>query len=266
MKNEKRSTAAELAPQRICGDLSFAASEAYKLLRTNIQFSFPGNDGCKVIGITSSKRGEGKSTTAINLAYSFACDGKKVLLLESDLRLPNIAKRLKLRERPGLSDYLVGTIKGNEGLQRSEIAKGTYVVTAGLIPPNPSELLGSASMESWITAFKEVFDYIIIDLPPVNIVSDPLVVSKFIDGYAFVVRKEYSTRQDVLSAMEKMSVVGAKVLGFVFNSCDEDSPFSGLTDKQGKKYGKYGKYARYGYDKSGYGKSAHEVEDIVLPK
>lgn len=263
MKNEMRATAAELEHQAICGELSFAASEAYKLLRTNIQFSFPGDDGCKVIGITSSKRGEGKSMTAINLAYSFACDGKKVLLLEADLRLPNIARRLNLRERPGLSDYLVGTIKGNEGLQRSEIANGAYVVTAGVIPPNPSELLGSANMEKWIAAFKEVFDYILVDLPPVNIVSDPLVVSKFIDGYAFVVRKEYSTRQDVLGAMEKMSVVGAKVLGFVFNTNDEDGHLDHKYSSHNNRYG-YGKYGGYGYQKTA--KSVHEAAQIVLPK
>ena len=202
----------------ICDDLSFAASEAYKLLRTSLQYSFEGSHRCKVVGITSSVRNEGKSSLSINLAYMLSKDKKKVLLLEGDMRLPTVAKRLGLQPNPGLSEYLTGLIRNDEGIQVSQKAPLLSVITSGVIPPNPSELLGSESMKRMLTALKEVFDYIIVDLPPVNIVSDPLVLANSLDGFVFVVRGDYSTRQNVAEAMKKMEIVNARVLGFVFNS------------------------------------------------
>lgn len=124
-KNQKEATL-EFQQSMLCNHLSFAGAEAYKLLRTNILFSFSDDERkCKVIAVTSSERGEGKSVTSVNLAYSLAQMGKTVLLLEADLRLPNVAKRMNLKAKPGLSDLLVGRANGNDVLQHVEKFKAT---------------------------------------------------------------------------------------------------------------------------------------------
>lgn len=201
----------------VCGDLDFTASEAYKMLRTSIQYSFSESDGCKVIGITGTETNEGKSTLAINLAYMLSCDKQKVLLLEGDMRLPSISKKLRLAPAPGLSDYLTGRAKNNDGIQHSEKAPALSVICSGIVPPNPSELLGSESMDRLIKALKARYDYVIVDLPPVNFVSDPLSMAKYIDGYVIVVRSEFTTRKGVREAVKKLQMVNAKILGFALN-------------------------------------------------
>lgn len=249
-RNVKDSVSLDEQKRMLCDNLSFAGAEAYKLLRTNILFSFPEEKKCKIIGVTSSMRGEGKSFTSINLAYSLAQMGKTVLLLEADMRLPNIAKRLGLNATPGLSDLLVGTANGEEVLQHVGRFIKFFAITAGNVPPNPSELLGSARMQDCVLATADSFEYVIIDLPPVNVVSDALALSKMIDGYVFVVRQDYATRQSVTEAMNKMSIVEAKVLGFVMNAVGSG----------GKSYG-YRKGSRYGYDYGKYyGASQHKRE------
>ena len=221
----------------ICNNMSFAAVESYKMLRTNLLFTLPDERRCRIIGITSAVSGEGKSTTAINLAYTFAETGKRVLLLEADMRRPRVAKALQLQATPGLSNLLAGMADGV--IQQSKQQKNLYFIPAGDIPPNPSEMLGSARMRSCVQTLTERFDFLIIDLPPINIVTDAMSLSNLVDGFIFVVRQEYSTRQAVKDAMRQLTLVGSKVLGFV------------VTDGQtrGKSYRyRYGKYGRkYGY-------------------
>ncbi|MDO4811170.1 MAG: polysaccharide biosynthesis tyrosine autokinase [Eubacteriales bacterium] len=229
----------------VCDDLDFAAAEAYKLLQTSVQYSFE-DDGCKVVGITSSERNEGKSTLAINLAYMLSCDKKKVLLLEGDMRLPSIARKLGIDSTPGLSDYLTGKIKNDEGVQYSAKAPALSVICAGVVPPNPFGLLGSASMERLLASFKEVYDYIIVDLPPVNIVSDPLAIAKYLDGFIITVRSEFTTRQGVQDVVKKLQIVNSNILGYVVNSDDNSSER------------KYGKGPRYGNEKYGRQNKAYE--------
>lgn len=219
--------------------MNFAVSEAYKLLRTNLIFSLPDEQKCRIIGVTSALRGEGKSTTAINLAYTLAETGKKVLLLELDLRLPTIAKRLKVASKPGLSNLLVGLCTGKDVVQRSSLKPNLYVVTAGDIPPNPSELLGSKQFQVTVEAFAKIFDYIIFDLPPVNAVSDALVVSKLADGMIMVVRRDYNDQRELAEAMRQLSFSDTKLLGFVMTQGESQSK------KYGKKYGyQYGYYKK----------------------
>lgn len=225
-------------------ELNFVASEAYKLLRTNLMFSLPDEKECRVIGITSSIRGEGKSTTALNLAYALAETEKKVLLMELDMRLPTVAKRLSVASKPGVSNFLVGLNKVAEVLQKSGIHDHLYVMTSGDIPPNPSELLGSKEMTMTIDIMKKSFDYIILDLPPVNVVSDALIVSKLTDGMMMVVRQNYINQREVNEAIRQLEMVDAKILGFVVNDGDaKDEKY------KNKKYKKYGYEYGYGYDR-----------------
>lgn len=233
----------------LCGNLSFAGSEAYKRLRANLLLSFPDEQKCRVIGVTSGNRGEGKSITAINLAYTFAETGKKTLLIEADMRLPNMAARMELEETPGLSNLLVNISKAEDVIQTTRLQENLHVVTSGDIPPNPSELLGSDRMKDCLQNFSESYDYIVLDLPPVNVVSDALEIARMVDGFVFVVRQEYSTRASVQQAMSQMQMVDAKILGFVMNH-------TSTKEKKGigryyRKYGYYRYYRRYGY---GYGK------------
>ncbi len=242
----------------ICGDLDFSQTEAYNLLQTSVQYSFE-NDGCKVIGITSSERNEGKSTLAVNLAYSLSADKKKVLLLDGDMRLPTIAKKLGLESTPGLSDYLTGKVQNDDGIQHSQKAPSMSVICSGVVPPNPFRLIGSASMERLLDSLREAYDYIIVDLPPVNIVSDPLSVARYLDGFIIVARGEYSTRQGVADVVKKLEVVKANILGFVVNGDGSSSE-----NKYGK-YGKHGKYAASDGDyESHYERSAKKAADRTV--
>ena len=174
--------------------LNFASSEAYKLLRTNLMFSFVDSDAKRVIGITSSVKGEGKSITSINLANAIAETGKRVLLVECDLRLPTMAKRLNLKSEPGLSNLLVGLSSSSEVVRRGVLRATLDVLPAGAVPPNASELLQSSRMQYTIEKFSEYYDYILLDLPPVTVVSDALIVSRLTAGMVVVVRSDYATK------------------------------------------------------------------------
>lgn len=240
-KNGPAVLSAEEMEKTIGKGLSFAAAEAYKLLRINLSFSLPKTSNCQVIGVTSSLRGEGKSTTSINIAYTMAETGKKVLLIEADMRLPVMAKRLKIRQAPGLSNLLVGQSSGNEVLQNSGLLTNLKVIAAGAIPPNPAELLDSSQMETTLQVMREYFDVIIVDLPPVTAVSDAVIVSKFLDGIILVCRQNYCDRKSLDAAVTQLRFSGAKILGFVVSDSDQQSKH------YYKRYGKNYAYKNYGY-------------------
>ena len=216
--------------------LNFTATEQYKLLRTNIDFTLPQDEKCHIIGVTSSMRGEGKSTTAINLSYVLAEKGSKVLLIDGDLRIPSVAKKLQIPSTPGLTTLLMNKSTDVESF-KSSLLNNWYILPAGEIPPNPSELLGSRRMEKLLAALKEQFEYIIIDLPPVNIVSDALSISKFISGMVVVIREEYTEKKELTHCMRQLSLSNVHVLGCVLNEAKAN----------GGSYGKYKKYKYYRY-------------------
>lgn len=197
-------------------NLNFAATEAYKLLRTNIMFSFPGEGTCHVIGITSSVQGEGKSSTACNTAYALAEAGESVLLLEADLRRPTIASKLGLARTPGLSNLLVTRSDYHEMVQQCPASPAMHIITSGDVPPNPSELIGSNRMEQLIERLRQEYDYIIIDMPPVTAVSDAIVASKLLDGVVMVVRAGVADQQMLAEAMRQLGMVDVRILGFVY--------------------------------------------------
>lgn len=250
MPNQKRMTIDEQR-KTLHKNLNFTAAEAYKLLRTNLQFTLPGTEenACRVLGVTSSIHGEGKSTTAVNLSYTLAEAGKKVLLVDADMRLPSVGKKLEMSNAPGLSNVLIAT--GNDAkiaIRLSGIHENWRIVTAGDIPPNPSELLGSARMQSVLRVLSKEFDYIIVDLPPVNVVSDALVVSPVLDGLIVVVRENYTDRKELRSCIRQLNLSNAKVLGIVMTGAKEGFKRYGKYKKRGK--GKYGYYNSYSHPKA----------------
>ncbi|MBP3313648.1 MAG: polysaccharide biosynthesis tyrosine autokinase [Oscillospiraceae bacterium] len=205
-------------------DTPFVVSEAYKLLRTKVEFSFADGKNSHVIGVSSALSGEGKSVSSINLAYALAQMDKRVLLVECDLRRPSISMKLGLNRIPGLTNLLSQKITAKEIVQVCEQKNGNpiHVVTAGRIPPNPIELLGSAKMSEILDSFKESYDYIILDLPPVLEVSDALVTAKFVDGMLLVVRENYCDRTGLSATIRQFQFVGAHLLGVLVNCTIDD--------------------------------------------
>ena len=220
-------------------NMSFAASEAYKLLRTNITFSFPAEGrSCHVIGVTSTVSSEGKSMTACNLAYSLAEAGKKTLLIDGDLRLPTVATKLELPPSPGLSNLLISDKDHRTVIRPCAAMEGMEVLCAGDITPNPSELLGSARMAQLLEALSKTYEYIIIDLPPVTVVTDALVMAKLLHGVVMVVRNGVVEQRALADAMRQLDLVGLRVLGFVYNGSRQDSGkryYRGYETADGKK-------------------------------
>ncbi len=216
-------------------NLEFTASEQYRLLRTNIFFTLPEVAKCPIIGVTSANRSEGKSTTAINLSYVLAEREKRVLLIDGDMRLPSVAKKMNLDNAPGLSNLLMGA--GADISQwQSSVQKNWYILPSGDIPPNPSELLGSRRMGNVLASLRESFDYIVIDLPPVNVVSDAMSVARFIDGMVLVAREGYTGKKDLEQCVRQINLSNVNLLGCVLNGCASE----------GGSYGK-GKYYKQNY-------------------
>ena len=223
------------------GSISFAAAEAYKLLRTKLQFSFADEEGCRVIGISSSLTGEGKSLSAANLAYSASQLGKRVLLIDCDMRRPTLQDKLPIRKSPGLSDFLTGQTLPDNLIQMCGIREDTcafHAISSGHNPPNPMELLSSLRMERMINRLRKNYDYILLDLLPVGEVGDALAVSKLTDGILLVVRQNLCDRMALNSAIRQFEFVDAKILGVVLNCTTEDG--SHYSKRYSKRYSKYG--------------------------
>lgn len=191
----------------------FAAKEAYNSLRTNLLYALSPTNG-KIVAVTSSNAGEGKSTVSINLALTMASANVKVLLIDADLRRPTIHKKLRIDNSTGLSKFIVGFETMSDSLKRN-VFTNLDVMTSGPIPPNPSELLGSENMRVFLQKASDYYDYIIIDTPPVNIVTDVAVMSDCISGVLLVTSYGNTTFEDVKKANSTFEKVNAKLLGMV---------------------------------------------------
>ncbi len=193
------------------------AAESYRTLRTNIQYSSFDED-YKVIVVTSSEPNEGKSTTAGNLALSLAQGEKKVILIDCDLRKPSLHKKFKISNTLGLSNVIVE--KENVTNVGHKYNKNLTVLTSGKIPPNPAEMLGSKAMTALIEAMKKIFDYVIIDTPPVQAVADAQILSTKADGTILVVRAEKTKKDSVQNSIDLLKKVNANVIGTVLNGLE----------------------------------------------
>lgn len=209
-------------------------TEAYKSLRTNLSFVSLDKEYKKIL-VTSSIPKEGKTGFSINLAISLAEDGKKVLLIDCDLRKPMVYKYLQLQRNRGLTNLITGYRSGNI-IQRIQHF-GIDFLDAGVTPPNPVELLGSSAMKEIVSGFETCYDYLIFDTPPVGIVTDAAVLSMITDGVIFVVRQKFAALDQIRLAKANLDAVQAHIIGSVLNDYD----VSGTVKKGGY-------YYNYAYD------------------
>lgn len=212
----------------------FSIVEAYKSTRTNLEYALAAEEGCKKIIFTSAMPSEGKTTSCINTAITFALAGAKIVLIDADLRKPKVHMCLELENATGFSNYLAGFAELDDVIQHCK--NGLDVITSGQIPPNPSELLVSPRMEKALLKLSEKYDYVIIDAPPVNIVSDAVSMSKFVTGVAVVVKEDFTTHDALKKALSSLEFANAKILGFILNDVMASRGY----------YSKYYKY-RYRY-------------------
>lgn len=242
MKEKKSAKGVADSHMILTKDSPFAYREAYKLLRTNLNFITSAMGKCKKIVVTSSMPNEGKSVFAINLAITLAENGAKVLLADCDMRNPSVHRYLRVKE-----NYLRGlstVLSGKEELSDCIFFHPKYnfsFILSGTIPPNPSELLGSSRMGEMLDSLEDSFDYIICDAPPAGIVTDPMVLSRYADGVLLVVRQGSTRRNQVRAAKQSFLDVHANLLGVVLNRCD----IRDVCDRYS--YHHYGYSYAYGY-------------------
>ena len=227
----------------LTNDVPFAYKEAYKALRTNLSFASISKQYKKLI-ITSSIPGEGKSTVAINLAYSLAESDAKVLLIDCDLRNPTLRRLLRVRPeyKAGLTSLLTGTSTLSECVFRYPKMNCDVLLT-GTTPPNPAELLSSPQMEKLLDHLSQSYDYIICDTPPVSLVTDAAALSRFCDGVILVVRQKNVTKDQVRAAKRNLDAVQANVIGTIL-SCYDTSDDTRAANSY------YSGYYRYGSSES----------------
>jgi len=201
-------------------DPTAAASEAFRVLRTNLQFL--GLDKpVKSILVTSATPGEGKTTTVVNLAVTFAQTGARVCLVDADLRRPTVAKLLGIDNWSGLTTALIGQ-DGLDACLRETTVPDLSVLPSGPIPPNPAELLGSGRMSKLIADLEERFDMVLVDSPPVLAVTDAAVVAPKVGGVVLVVRSGVVARAQVHRAKDALEAVNAKLLGVVLGAVNQE--------------------------------------------
>lgn len=212
-------------------------AEAYRTLRTNIQFS-SFDKAVKTIVVTSSGPGEGKSTTSANLAVVMAENGNKTILIDCDQRKSKLHKLFFKSNEKGLSDVLVGKIQFEEAVQKTEV-ENLDILTTGTRPPNPAELLASKKMQNFIEMLREKYEYVIMDTPPIIAVTDAQLLASHADGCILVVASSDVERDAAIKAKQLLQKVNANILGVVINKLE-------IREK-----GYYGYYYHYYYGNDG---------------
>lgn len=193
-------------------------SEQFRTVRTNINFSMP-DDDLKSLVITSSVPGEGKSTVSSNIAVVFAQSGKRVLLVDADLRKPTAHHTFGVTNGYGLSNILTRKATLQEVVKETRV-DGLHLITSGPIPPNPAELLASKSMEQLIKDVTEMYDLVVFDAPPALAVTDAQILSNKVDGTILVVYSNVAEKENVVKAKELLVASKANILGVVLNKCE----------------------------------------------
>lgn len=210
------------------------AAESYRTLRTNISLSQVDNPIQSLL-VTSCIPREGKSTTVANLGVTFALAQQKVLVIDADLRRPILHRLFGIPNVQGLTHTLSDTIEYDQVFTPTKIAN-LWVVTCGIIPPNPSELLGSKKMKAFLEKAKQQFDIILLDSPPISSLADASVLGSIVDGVLFIIKAKTANRDLISKAKEQLETVGANIIGVVLNDVDV------------KKDGYYKYYYYYNYE------------------
>ena len=222
-------------------DVPFYVVESYKSIRTNVTFSLSTVEK-KIFAVSSANPSDGKSTTAANIAIAMAQGGNKVLLIDADMRKSVLHKIFSLKNKKGLSTAVSKMARLDDCIQK-KVMDNLDVMTGGPIPPNPSELLASENMSKILTELSEKYDCIIIDTPPINIVTDAMELAKDISGIILVVRYGKTTVEDVDDVFKRIELANMNLLGFIIN---------GIKSKRAGYYSKYRYKGKY-YYKKGYG-------------
>lgn len=217
----------------------FAVVEAYKNIRIHLMSALKDVNG-KIVAFSSPNASEGKSTTSVNIAITLSQLNKKVIIVDSDVRRATVNKKLRIPNEKGCSDVLAGECALEEAVQ----SYNPYldILTSGSVKENPSELFSSAAFDRLLSELREQYDYIIIDTPPINLVSDSLAIAQKSDGLVLIARASVTTYAAFKSAVATASQLNIKILGTVING-------SGATRK---KYRSYYRYSKYGYSKYAY--------------
>jgi len=240
--------------RQLIGDGSpFAVAEAYKAARTNLMFMRSG-DGCQKIVITSPLVGEGKSINCINIGIALAQSGQRVLIVDADMRRSVVRRVFSEGTGDGLSELLAGVVdrgKLNDFIIRTD-RENLSILPAGHMPPNPAELLASKQMGDLLGVLSARYDYILIDTPPVSVVTDAVVLSRIADGFLLVVRSGHTPIDSLKDSVSQLERVGANIIGFLFNDVNAKSSY--------RKYGKRGEYIYYGHYDNGKGGAGQSKE------
>jgi len=207
----------------ILWDARSSFAESMRIFRTSIQLSSTSR-GSRVIAVTSCQPGEGKSTLSMNLAAALAQGGKRVVLVDTDMRRPSVYWRLGLTEKKGLSEFLTGLEPLDRVVQTHKTLSTLDVIPSGICPPLPADLLASDQMKRFVDELRERYEYVIFDSPPALSVTDPLIVASLADGLVLVIRQGYCTRAMLARVGEIFKHVGVKMYGFVLNGVDPNLP------------------------------------------
>lgn len=239
MQRNKKNKRSERTFNVVHKSPDFRFVEAYKSLRTNLNFVSLNNNYKKLI-ITGSRMGEGKTSVSINLAISLAENSSKVLLIDTDLRKPKVSSYLHIGngKKIGITSVLSGIAELKDAIVRFTDL-GIDVLPSGPLPPNPAEMLGSKAMEDVVNRLEEAYDYIIFDTPPVSVVTDAAVLSEYCDGVIFVIKQKYSTVKEISRAKQNLENVNANIIGSVLNDYvpEKDSSYGYSNKKYGYGYG-----------------------------
>ena len=220
-----------------CGRGDFLFDEAFNSLAVNLKY-IAKQDQCAVVAVTSHFSGEGKSTVSYNLSFTLAQQGRRVLLIDADLRRGRLHRYFDEERSNGLTDYLCGIKKSKEIVRKSNV-EGFDYVSAGATTMSPIKLLDRKEFALFIDEMRKNYDWIIIDSAPVGMVSDALMVMRIVDGAILVADQKKSRKNDVARAVESLKVSKVDILGFVLNNAEN------IRNAKGR--GRYSRYERYGY-------------------
>lgn len=220
-KTEKNYNSADAISEKS----KFAIVESYKSARSNIMFSLSAEDQ-KVFAVTSYAKGEGKSTVSSNLAISFSKMERRVLLVDCDLRRPNLHNIFKVENTVGLSN-IIGKMADFEDAVKHDVLPNLDILPSGTIPPNPSELLCSPGFEKLVKGLIDEYDYIIFDTPPIGVVADALLLKDRVAGYVVVLRERSTTHGDIQKMLESIKLADTKILGFIKVGCTQNKKSAG---------------------------------------